>query len=230
MSQPSKISVYSIPDLKNTTDDALPNYLNSLNFKQSHYYTDIRLALGYSAVVIAGVLFYFDWKLGWEQTRDWTLGAVVAYFILNGAFTYWLLWVEKGIVYVGERSGTKLVISTTTEKNSPTYNVTARFTSSKNKSDGRWKQIQVKTAFSRWFSSDGFFVPKPFQQWLASEISVIGEADPTNVVEDIGRGSAPVTSISGSMQSMNVGIDNLEDVLNHLKTQGQGSGKARRRG
>jgi hypothetical protein len=200
-------------------------------------------------VVIAGVLFYFDWKLGWEQTRDWTLGAVVAYFILNGAFTYWLLWVEKGIIYVGERAGTKvnsvleadecrvctnpesqLVISSTTEKNSPTYNVTARYTRSKGNSDGQWKEIKVNAAYSRWFSSDGFFVPKPFQQWLASEISVVGEADPANVVENINRGPLPVASASGATQSMNVGIDNLEDVLNHLKTQGQGGGKARRRG
>jgi hypothetical protein len=96
------------PDLKNTSDDALPNYLNSLSFTQSHYLTDVRLALGYTAVVIAGVLFYVDWKLGWDVTRPYTLPAVVAYMILNGAFTYWLWWVEGSTIYVGERKGTKV--------------------------------------------------------------------------------------------------------------------------
>lgn len=92
----------SSPDLKNTTDDALPNYLHSLKFKQIHTQTDVRLALGYSAVVIAGVLFYFDWKLGWEATKTYTAPAVIAYFLLNGAFSYWLWFVEKGVVYEGE--------------------------------------------------------------------------------------------------------------------------------
>jgi len=95
-------------DLKNTTDDALPNYLTSLKFKQDHKYTDVRLVLGWTAVVIAGVLFYFDWKLGWEQTKVWTLPAVIAYFILNGAFTYWIWFVEKGVIFIGEREGKKV--------------------------------------------------------------------------------------------------------------------------
>lgn len=89
-------------DLKNTTDDALPNYLHSLKFKQIHTQTDVRLVLGYSAVVIAGALFYFDWKFGWEASKPYTLPAVVAYFLLNGAFSYWLWFVEKGVVYEGE--------------------------------------------------------------------------------------------------------------------------------
>jgi hypothetical protein len=97
-----------IPDLKNTTDDALPNYLSSLKFKQSHYYTDVRLVLGYVAVIIGGALFYFDWTLGWDKTKAYTLPAVVVYFILNGAFTYWIYFVEKGAIFTGEREGVKV--------------------------------------------------------------------------------------------------------------------------
>jgi hypothetical protein len=91
-----------LPDLKNTTDDALPNYLHSLKFRQIHTQTDVRLALGYVAVIIAGALFYFDWKFGWEASKPYTAAAVAAYFILNGAFSYWLWFVEKGVVYEGE--------------------------------------------------------------------------------------------------------------------------------
>lgn len=64
--------------------------------------------LGYSAVAIAGALFYFDWKFGWEATKVYTAPAVVAYFLLNGAFTYWLWWVESGLVYEGEGKGGKV--------------------------------------------------------------------------------------------------------------------------
>ena len=89
-------------DLKNTTDDALPNYLNSLKFKQSHYTTDIRLALGYTAVVIAGITFLADYKYGWDATKAGTFWAVLVYFTLNGALTLWIWGVEKGKVYSGD--------------------------------------------------------------------------------------------------------------------------------
>ena len=88
-------------DLKNTTDDALPNYLTSLKFKQSHTLTDVRLSIGYTAVLTAAVTFYCDYKLGWDQTKYWTFWAVVVYFLLNGALTVWIWNVERGIVFVG---------------------------------------------------------------------------------------------------------------------------------
>lgn len=98
-----KIAVYSVPDLKNTTDDALPNYLTSLKFKPNYQTQDIKLALGYTAVAISAALFYADWKLGWDQTKAYTLPAVAVYFLLNGIFTYWIFYVEKGAIFVGEK-------------------------------------------------------------------------------------------------------------------------------
>jgi len=47
------------------------------------------------------VTFYFDWTLGWERTKHWTALAVVAYFLLNGAFTWWIWQVEQGTVFEG---------------------------------------------------------------------------------------------------------------------------------
>lgn len=88
-------------DLKNTSDDAIPNYLNSLKFTQSHKLTDVRLALGYSAFALAGACFLWDYKLGFESTKYLTAAAVVIYTLLNGALTLWIWRMEKGTVYVG---------------------------------------------------------------------------------------------------------------------------------
>lgn len=96
-------------DLKNATDDALAPYLTTLpkpyTFKQQHYTTNVRLALGYAAVVIAGILFYADYKVGWDATKAYTGPACIAYFVLNGALTYWIWAVEAGTVFVGTREG-----------------------------------------------------------------------------------------------------------------------------
>ena len=104
----SRISPYSLNDLKNTTDDALGNYLRGLKFQQDNSKLDIRLAVGYFAVVIAGATFAADYKLGWEATKNWTAVAVVAYALLNGVFTYWMWIVEKGLVFEGSKDGKKV--------------------------------------------------------------------------------------------------------------------------
>lgn len=89
------------PDLKNTSDDAIPNYLNSLKFTQSHTLTDVRLALGYSAFFLAAACFAWDYYLGWDNTKLYTAIAVGVYTLLNGALTGWIMFVEKGVVYEG---------------------------------------------------------------------------------------------------------------------------------
>jgi hypothetical protein len=89
------------PDLKNTSDDAIPTYLQSLKFKQNHTLSDIRLAIGYSAFAICAATFYWDYKLGFDATKYYTAAAVVVYACLNSLLTLWIWGVEKGKVYVG---------------------------------------------------------------------------------------------------------------------------------
>ncbi|KAI7052732.1 hypothetical protein KC352_g45459, partial [Hortaea werneckii] len=105
MSGEAKISPHSLPDLKNTTDDALGNYLRGLNFQQDNSKLDTRLAIGYTSVLIAAATFVADYKLGWEATKGWTAVAVVCYGILNATFTYWMWGVEKGLVFEGKKDG-----------------------------------------------------------------------------------------------------------------------------
>lgn len=112
--------------------------------------------------------------------------------------------------------GNQITIASKTKDHIPIYHLTVTV-------DGR--QLEIKAPFTRWFSADGYFVAKPFQQWLASEISVIGEADPNNVVEEIGRGNV----VDG------VRPEKVQDVLDQIRKgaatgSSPGSGKARRRG
>jgi len=217
----AQVSPYSIPDLKSTSDDALPNYLSSLKFVEDHTYTDVRLALGYTAVAIAGVLFYADWKLGWEATKAYTLPAVVIYFLINGAFTYWTYFVERGAVFVGKRDGVKITIaSATPKKYEPIYELTIRTQESPS---SLVTEKKVSASFTRWFTSDGFFVAKPFQQWLASTIEAVGKADPSNVIEEIGRGSEIEKKKEKDMtraETRTTDLGSIADVLQFVEMDG----------
>ncbi|KAF4777330.1 microsomal signal peptidase 25 kDa subunit [Colletotrichum scovillei] len=173
-----KITVHNLADLKNTSDDALPNYLNSLKFTQSHALTDVRLALGYSAFLIAGACFLWDYKLGFDSTKYYTAAAVVLYSILNGALTLWIWLKEAGTVYEGTSpSGEKVNIATSTKKNVPTYNMKITLTSK----NGEKKVINLSQPFNQWFDSQGRFVAVPFQEILATNIPAVGKLDPKRI-------------------------------------------------
>ncbi|KAJ0168888.1 Signal peptidase complex subunit SPC2 [Colletotrichum tanaceti] len=178
MSSSEKITVYNLADLKNHSDDALPNYLNSLKFAQSHTLTDVRLALGYSAFLVAGACFLWDYKLGFESTKYYTAAAVALYSLLNGALTLWIWLKEAGTVYEGTSpSGEKISIATSTKKNDPTYNMKITLTPK----NGEKKTLELSKPFAEWFDSQGRFVAVPFQEVLATNIPIIGKLDPKRV-------------------------------------------------
>ncbi|MCJ1479703.1 hypothetical protein MMC13_008389 [Lambiella insularis] len=191
------IAVYSLPDLKNTTDDALPIYLTSLDFQQSHLLTDVRLTLGYSAVVIAAITFYFDYKLGWDETKEYTFWAVIAYFALNGALTLWIFLAERGTIFRGSnKNGTLLIIASSMTKHTPVYKLTVRWTDPEPSASLHWDFREISAPFTTWFSIDGHFIAKPFQQWLAAEVPVVRKADGARLGKSIERGAGAESTSS----------------------------------
>ncbi|KAJ0287824.1 hypothetical protein Brms1b_003148 [Colletotrichum noveboracense] len=181
MSSSERITVHNLADLKNTSDDALPNYLNSLKFTQSHTLTDVRLGLGWGAFLIAAACFGWDYKFGFDATKYCTAAAVVVYSILNGALTLWIWLKEAGTVYEGTSpSGEKLGqinIATSTKKNVPIYNMKITITPK----NGASKTLELAKPFNQWFDSQGHFVASPFQEILATNIPTIGKLDPKRV-------------------------------------------------
>jgi signal peptidase complex subunit 2 len=175
MATEEKITVHNLADLKNTSDDAVPNYLNSLKFRQDHSLADVRLALGYGAFAVAGACFLWDYKLGFDYTKYWTAAAVAIYALLNAILTYWIAYVERGIIYQGSSpDGGKISISTSTKKNVPIYNM--KITTKSKKGDE--KTIEAARSFTEWFDAQGRFIALPFQTMLATTVPVIAKADP----------------------------------------------------
>jgi len=173
-----KISVYNLADLKNTSDDAIPNYLNSLKLRESHRLTDVRLALGYSAFLLSAACFAWDYKFGFESTKHLTAAAVALYTLLNTALTVWIFYVERGTVYVGTTPDGRatLRVSTSVAKNVPLYNITVDITPAGGK--GKTETLVIRRSFTDWFDSAGHFVVAPFQSMLASAIPAIAQLDP----------------------------------------------------
>lgn len=51
-------------------------------FKQIHLHTDVRLALGWSGVFVAGATAFYSWRLEFEQSKPimW-IGLIVCVFL-----------------------------------------------------------------------------------------------------------------------------------------------------
>lgn len=65
MSKP--INVYSIPELRQTLDEALPATFARLKYKQSFQLIDAKLVLGYSMAAIAAGSFLLDKKFKYSE-------------------------------------------------------------------------------------------------------------------------------------------------------------------
>jgi hypothetical protein len=176
---PTKTAIYDPTSLKTTTDDSLAPYLTTLpppyNFTQTHTHSTIRLSLGYSAVILAGLLFYLDNRHGWDATKPYTLPACAAYFLLNGALTAYVYFVERGCVCEGQRKGGQMLkIWSRGKKHSPEYEIEVKYQA---KGGTVWEEKVVKGVFMQWFSKEGYLQRKEFAGWLAGSVDVIGQAE-----------------------------------------------------
>ncbi|KAI6779713.1 Signal peptidase complex subunit-like protein [Emericellopsis cladophorae] len=207
----NKVSLANLADLKNASDDAIANYLNSLSFQQSHTMTDVRLAIGYGAFVIAAAAGGWDYYYGFENTKLYTAVAVAVYSLLQGALAFWISFVEQGTVYQGQapNSGQKISIASfNAKKTEPLYRL--KVTTQPAASEGKPETIELERSFTEWFDESGLFVAAPFQRFLASSIPVVGRADPKRVKSesrDLLEGDSDLLDAVMSAEAETTGTD-----------------------
>jgi signal peptidase complex subunit 2 len=74
------------------------------NYIQTHTLADIRLALGYAAVLSCAATAYYEYKVGFNEAKSWSMLGVGMYIILNIALYLWGYFIEGDIVYVGKKN------------------------------------------------------------------------------------------------------------------------------
>jgi hypothetical protein len=89
----------------------------------------------------------------------------------------------------------QIEISSSTQKHTPIYNLSITYYNASNPSVPN--TVKISRPFTQWFDAAGQFVPLPFQQMFASEVPVIGKADPTKAVKVDGKLVQPTPDIKG---------------------------------
>jgi len=102
--EPVQINNYNISELKNTLDDAVKRCLGRPdNYTQINTHTDVRLGLGYAAVLAAAATGLYSWKISFEESKLGVIAGVVAYMLLSGAQVLYMYFIERDTVFVGKR-------------------------------------------------------------------------------------------------------------------------------
>ena len=84
--------------------------MKSLDFVQSHTLSDVRLALGYTAVVAVAIAAYYEYRVGFQSAKGWSTLSVGAYFVLNAALYCWTTFVERDIIYIGNKGDLRVLL------------------------------------------------------------------------------------------------------------------------
>ncbi|PFH48135.1 hypothetical protein AMATHDRAFT_150543 [Amanita thiersii Skay4041] len=102
--EPVKVNNASLSELKNACDDALKRFLSRPElFKQIHAHTDIRLALGWLSVFVAGGTALYGYKIEFEKSKPVVWVGLILYCLLTTLQTLYAYFVQGDVVFVGKR-------------------------------------------------------------------------------------------------------------------------------
>lgn len=83
--------------------------MQSLGYVQNHTLSDVRLGLGYAAVICCAAAAYYEYNVGFKEAKSWSIMGVGAYFTLNVALYFWGYFIEGTTVYVGSKNGITVI-------------------------------------------------------------------------------------------------------------------------
>lgn len=160
------INVYSIPELQQTLDEALPGTFARLQYKQRFRLIDTKLGIGYSIAAVAAVSFLLDKKFKFDQVLGYQRVLLAVYAVLSVGFWYFTKYVERGVVYEGSRpNGEKIVVKTRFEKNEPVYLV--KFV----KDCGA--ELETRLAANQVFNEAGYLQTDLLFDWLKRQLETL---------------------------------------------------------
>ncbi|KAG8901903.1 hypothetical protein FRB99_005006 [Tulasnella sp. 403] len=166
--EPVQINNYNLTDLKNTLDDALKRCLSRPEYyTQIHLHTDVRLALGWSAVLVAAATGLYSWKISFQESKLGVFFGVVLYALLSTAQMAYIYFVEGDTVFVGKRK--TLAKRIETER----LTTSSRTTRPKPSSDGSVKPLvpSLSTAYPR---STSTYLPPHYRLTMQYKVTASG--------------------------------------------------------
>ncbi|KAG8778688.1 hypothetical protein FRC15_010616 [Serendipita sp. 397] len=180
-------------ELKLACDDALRRYIArpDTSFRTVNRHTDVKLALGWAGVLVAGLTAAYGYKVEFEKSKPAMWVGVVLYVILSGAQTLYAYLIEGDTVFVGKRKTyakrveserirvdaksisaqpSKAVSSTPSATNAPSYQLSMSYvrTTNSGKTVIHMGKERVEASYATFFDSEGRMDIAKFESWVSS--------------------------------------------------------------
>ncbi|KAF7297569.1 hypothetical protein MKEN_01379400 [Mycena kentingensis (nom. inval.)] len=183
-----KVNNMSVTELKNACDDALKRYLSRPElFKQIHQHTDVRLALGWLSVFVAGGTGLYGYKVEFEQSKPVVWAGLILYLLLTFTQTLYSYFIEGDIVFVGKRktfskrieteritisSRTVPVSASSPAQNTPQYTLAVTYlrSTSANKSLLARNKTSSQAPYTSFFDDNGVLDASVFERWVGGVV------------------------------------------------------------
>lgn len=194
----TKINNMNPSDLKHACDDALKRFLSHPElFRQNYIHTDVRLALGWSSVLVAFATGFYGWKIDFEKSKPVVWAGVILYVVLSLVQALYAYFIERDIVFMGKRKTfdkrivtERITITSQTVSHSfkpstgkssscPSYNFTISYLRSA--SSGKSLLAKGKTTRSRpyndLFDEDGILDISTFETWVGQAVEDVMDGE-----------------------------------------------------
>jgi len=188
---PVKVNNASLTELKIACDDAVKRFFSRPDqYKVRNTHIDVKLALGWSSVLVAAATGLYGWKTEFEKAKPLVFVGVIMYTVLTAIQTVYTYFVEGKCIFVGKRKTLSSRIETekinikseTTPAPSPSYSplYCLSITYSRSSNGGKTlikgsvlaKQERPYTSF---FDSEGNFDESQFIAWVTELSSKLVE-------------------------------------------------------
>ncbi|OBZ67623.1 hypothetical protein A0H81_12268 [Grifola frondosa] len=184
-----KVNNASVTEMKHACDDALKRFLSRPDlFKQIYTHTDVRLALGWLSVFVAGGTGLYGWKVDFENSKPGVWAGVILYVLLTLAQTLYAYFVEGDIVFVGKRKTFDKRIVTeritvtsrtipSTPATAPAYALSLTYVCSA--AGGKTLlgkgRAAAERGYNEFFDTRGVMDQERFERWVGSVVSPVME-------------------------------------------------------
>lgn len=188
-----KINNSNLTDLKNACDDAVKRYLSRPElFKQIYLHTDVRLALGWSSVLVAAGTAFYGYKVEFEISKPVVWVGLSLYIFLTLIQTLYAYFIEGDTVFVGKRKTfskrivtERITLASRTEPvkqgKPPSYELTVSYvrSTSNGKSLLAKGKTRSKKEYNSFFDENGVMNQERFEQYVGELVEQAMEGKAT---------------------------------------------------
>ncbi|XP_048609377.1 signal peptidase complex subunit 2-like [Brassica napus] len=145
--------------IKHILDESVSDIVRSRGYKEDVRLSNLKLILGTVIIVVALVAQFYNKKF--PENRDFLIGCIASYVVLNGVLQLILYTKEKNAILFtnppeGSFTSTGLVMSSKLPRFSDEYTLTIDSADPKSISAG--KSVQLTKSVTQWFTKDGVLV------------------------------------------------------------------------